>query len=140
MVVLDTDLLSLLEWESSHAARPLADRLNTLPDDEIAATIIEEKTRGWLTVLAKAKTIEEQVEAYSRLNQQVRLFANFTVLDFDLVAAYEFKRLRKEHRRLGTMDLKIAAVVLSHNATLLSRNLRDYQQIPGLKVEDWTRE
>jgi predicted nucleic acid-binding protein len=35
------------------------------------------------------------------------------------------------------MDLKIAAIALVHNATLLSGNLRDFQQIPDLHVEDW---
>jgi tRNA(fMet)-specific endonuclease VapC len=36
------------------------------------------------------------------------------------------------------MDLKIAAIVLAHDATLLSRNLSDFRKVPGLKVEDWT--
>lgn len=36
------------------------------------------------------------------------------------------------------MDLKIAAIVLSRDETLLSRNLVDFGKIPELKVEDWT--
>jgi tRNA(fMet)-specific endonuclease VapC len=36
------------------------------------------------------------------------------------------------------MDLKIAAIVLTHNALLISRNLKDFRKVPGLKVEDWT--
>jgi predicted nucleic acid-binding protein len=35
------------------------------------------------------------------------------------------------------MDLKIAATVLAHEGTLLSRNLTDFSGIPGLRVEDW---
>jgi tRNA(fMet)-specific endonuclease VapC len=35
------------------------------------------------------------------------------------------------------MDLKVAAVALVANATLLSANLKDFQQVPGLRVEDW---
>jgi len=37
------------------------------------------------------------------------------------------------------MDLRIAAIVLSRDATLLSGNLADFREVPGLKVEDWTR-
>jgi tRNA(fMet)-specific endonuclease VapC len=40
---------------------------------------------------------------------------------------------------VGTMDLKIAAIALSRNATLLSANLADFRQVPRLKVLDWTR-
>jgi predicted nucleic acid-binding protein len=42
------------------------------------------------------------------------------------------------HARIGTMDLKIAAIVLSKGDTLLSRNLSEFGRISGLKVEDWT--
>ena len=35
------------------------------------------------------------------------------------------------------MDLKIAATALVHGALLLSANLRDFRQVPGLMVEDW---
>ena len=35
------------------------------------------------------------------------------------------------------MDLKIAAIVIANEASLLSRNLMDFSKIPGLKVEDW---
>jgi predicted nucleic acid-binding protein len=35
------------------------------------------------------------------------------------------------------MDLKIAAVVLARDATLLTRNLSDFRRIDNLKIEDW---
>jgi tRNA(fMet)-specific endonuclease VapC len=35
------------------------------------------------------------------------------------------------------MDLKIAATAIANNATLLSRNLKDFNKVPGLKVENW---
>jgi tRNA(fMet)-specific endonuclease VapC len=37
------------------------------------------------------------------------------------------------------MDLKIAAIALTRDATLLSRNLADFTRIPKLRVEDWTK-
>ena len=50
-----------------------------------------------------------------------------------------FERLRQQRVRIGTMDLKIAAIALGYNALVLSDNLRDFQQVPGLHAEDWRR-
>ena len=60
------------------------------------------------------------------------------MLDFGEAAAVEYQRLRKVQPRIGSLDLKIAAIVLSKGDTLLSRNLSDFRRIPDLKVEDWT--
>jgi tRNA(fMet)-specific endonuclease VapC len=59
-------------------------------------------------------------------------------LTFDEAAAVIFQQLRRARLRIGTMDVKIAVIVLSRNATLLTRNLVDFRQIPGLQIEDWT--
>ena len=39
---------------------------------------------------------------------------------------------------IGNMDLKIAAVALTNNAILLTRNVSDFGQIVELRIEDWT--
>lgn len=141
MVLLDTDLLSLLEWTESPIAQRLQVRLEKLQENEIATSIIhfEEQTRGWLTVLAKARRMKDQIEAYRRLHAILDLYCSLQVLDFGEQAAIAFARLSKAKTRLGTMDLKIAAIALTNEATLLTRNVRDFQKIPGLKVEDWTK-
>jgi hypothetical protein len=36
------------------------------------------------------------------------------------------------------MDVKIAVIVLSWNATPLTRNLTDFRQVLGLQNQDWT--
>ena len=53
------------------------------------------------------------------------------VLEFDRPAARVFVDLKRSRIRVGTMDLKIAAIVLARDATLLSRNLGDFRKVPG---------
>ena len=140
MFVLDTDHLSLLQWNVGVEGRRLSKRLSVIPADELVTTIIsfEEQMRGWLSYLGKARTVTQQIEAYRRLTRHLEYYRQIPVLTFDETAAVEFQRLRKLHPRLGTMDLKIAAIVLSKGATLLSRNVSDFRRIEGLNVEVWT--
>jgi len=140
MVVLDTDLLSLLERSTSVETTRLRERLAALAQEDIATTIIsfEEQMRGWLSYLARAKALPQQVEAYKRLKKHLVNYRRRLVLGFDERAAEEFERLQHLRLRIGTMDLKIAAIVLAHQVTLLSRNLQHFRQVPGLDVEDWT--
>ena len=42
--------------------------------------------------------------------------------------------------RIGTRDLRIAATVISKNGILVTRNLQDFERIPGLRFEDWSFE
>jgi hypothetical protein len=41
--------------------------------------------------------------------------------------------------RLGSMNLKIAAIAMSRGAIVLSRDLTDFRRAAGLNVEDWTQ-
>jgi tRNA(fMet)-specific endonuclease VapC len=111
-----------------------------LSEGEAATTIItfEEQLRGWLSVLSRSRSLNEQVEAYRRLKRLLDNYLTIAVLEFDARAAAEVQRLRKLRLRIGTMDLKIAAIALTREATLLSRNLSDFRRVPRLKVEDWT--
>jgi tRNA(fMet)-specific endonuclease VapC len=73
------------------------------------------------------------------LRELVVDFAARAMLDFDATSANEVTRLKKLKVRIGTMDLKIAAIVLAHNAKLITRNLIDFRKVPGLVAEDWAR-
>ena len=126
MLVLDTDHLSLLEWGGQDSAA-LRERLADVAPDDVVTTIIsyEEQMRGWMAYLARAKSVDQQVEAYIRLRQHLDNYRQIPILEFDDKAAAKFVSLRRARIRIGTMDLKIAAIVLSQRATLLSRNLVD---------------
>jgi tRNA(fMet)-specific endonuclease VapC len=139
MHIFDTDHFSLSDRGASAESQRLRFRLSKLKSHEVATTIItfEEQMRGWLSWLAQARSLPQQVERYRKLSQLLVKYRDVFVLDFDEKAAAEFQRLQKLRLRVGTMDLKIAAIALSHDAVLLTRNLVDFQKVPGLKVEDW---
>ncbi len=138
MYILDTDSLSILEHSGENAQRLLA-KLSTLQADELAVTIIsyEEQMRGWLSYLARTRSIQAQVEAYKRLKKQLENYCAISVIEFDENSAAEFQRLKRLYPRLGSMDLKIAAIAIANDAILLTRNLTDFGQIQELRAEDW---
>ncbi len=140
MIVLDSDILSLMLLGGSNLDT-LKAHLSDPANAALTTTIVnyEEQVRGWLKKLALAKKVSEQVEAYRLLNLHLGLYRTVKVLEFDETAAAYFQQLRKQFRRHGVADLKIASIALANQATLVTRNLRDFQPIPGLNVEDWTQ-
>lgn len=60
------------------------------------------------------------------------------ILPFDAGAIALFDKLRSQRVRVSTMDLRIAAIAISRNLVLLTRNFSDFNKVPGLVMEDWT--
>ena len=58
------------------------------------------------------------------------------VLDFDYKAALAYASLPFKR---GSYDRLIAAHVLSHDLVLITDNERDFADVPGLKIENWTQ-
>lgn len=139
MVLLDTDHMSLLQRGGAEGFR-IAQRLRGIPPDDIATTIIsfEEQSRGWPARLARSTSMERQLSDYRELKQLLRNYCDIAVAEFDSAAVSEFARLKELRMRVGTMDLKIAAIALASAATVLTRNVTDFQKVPGLKVADWS--
>jgi tRNA(fMet)-specific endonuclease VapC len=142
MIVLDTDHLTEYQHGTSSAGVRLRDRMVASADHEFATTIItwEEQTRGRLARVRQEKSVFDEVTGYFHLAELIRLYSTRTILRFDRASALHVDRLKKLKIRVGTMDLKIASIVLSTGAILLSASLRDSQRVPGLRIEDWLRE
>jgi tRNA(fMet)-specific endonuclease VapC len=138
MLILDTDHLVEYQKGTSPAARQLKQRLDD-SDEPFGTTIItfEEVMRGWLAAIKRTNDPFRQVTAYSKLQRLFQSFAAWDILEWTPTAAAEFSALRKAKIRVGTMDLKIASIALANDATLLSRNVGDFQKVPGLRVDDW---
>lgn len=141
MIILDTDCLSLLDREKIIEPSLLRQNLQKYQPDDIFTTIItfEEQMRGWLSFLAKSKTLEQEIYAYQKLHRFLESYRDTSVLDFDEKSAAVFQDLKSRKIRIGTMDLKIAAIAISQNAVLVSRNLADFSQVSDLSVQDWTK-
>lgn len=76
-----------------------------------------------------------------RESQYLQFLATVEILNFDAAAgrrAAELRRaLEQRGEGIGPMDTLIAATALAHNATLVTRNVREFGRVPGLKVTDW---
>ncbi len=94
--------------------------------------------RGWLNLIRQSSQPERVVMAYGRLKTTVQYFTEVRLLDFDLAAQAQYTTLRQLKLRIGSQDLKIAAIALSQGGVIVTRNRRDFEQVPGLLVEDWT--
>ena len=134
--LLDTDHVSL-----SQRGHPLVSaRIQAAGPSQIAISVItvEEQLRGWLAAVRNATTPRARVTGYERLRMAVEYFASITLLDYTLQADALVTDLRRQGVRVGTQDLRIAAVALSYGATLVTRNDRDFHQVPGLTIVDWS--
>ena len=65
--------------------------------------------------------------------------APFQVVPFDREAAEHHGRLRfaLRHRPIGERDLLIAAIAVAYRLAVVTRNIREFGRVPGLRVEEW---
>jgi len=135
LYLLDTDHVSLLL--GGHEA--LARRLAAPPPESLRVSLItaQELLGGWLPQLKRPQPADRLVWAYEGFRRALAFLCDAHLLDFDERAAEVFQRLRGQYRRLGTNDLRIAAVALTAGATVVTRNARHFGQIKGLSIENW---
>ncbi len=133
--ILDTDTLS--HFERGYAR--VLQRVLSQPLSETAITVItiEEQFSGLHAYLRKAKTTEEIAEAYQKMTDTVRVLTDFHLVTFSESAIRRYQLLLAMKLNIRAMDLRIAAIALEEEATVITRNLRDFERVPGLKCENW---
>ena len=138
--LLDTDHITMLQREAGPEFATLRVRIAQYPPTERACSIISlhEQVVGCHTYINRARTADEVVRGYAMLAQVLRNFAGAPVLPFDAAAAAVFDALLAQRVRVGTMDLRIAAIALARGLVVVTRNTRDFGRVPGLQIEDWT--
>ncbi len=135
--VLDTDTISL--FFRGQAA--VEERVEGTDPGDLCLTIVnvEEILSGWYAEIRRTKNDAQLVRVYRSLQQAVEFVGQTRILPLDDASPGVFHTLRRTHRRVGTNDLRIAAIALSNRAALATCNLRDFRPIDGLKVEDWSQ-
>jgi tRNA(fMet)-specific endonuclease VapC len=134
--ILDTDHVSLLQRGNAIVVSKVA----AVNPSEIAVTIVTivEQMYGRLDVIKRAKSKKELVTAYALLKETFNRLCQANILDFNKAAFDSYNELLKQKIRVGTQDLRIAAIALSVNGIVVTRNRRDFEKVPGLKIVDWS--
>jgi tRNA(fMet)-specific endonuclease VapC len=136
MYLMDTDTLSALHKDNPRVIKNVAGA-----DDKVATTVITriEILRGRIDFVRKAATGDEVLRAQQWLNRSEELLAMIEIMPFDAAAAKLFDAMRNapKLRKIGRADMLVASIALAQRATLVTKNVRDFQLIPRLKVENW---
>ena len=140
MFLLDTDHTAVLQRPALPEHGRLQQRMALHPPSAFFCSVVSfhEQVLGANQYVSRAQAPAGVVHGYSLLGMVLDTFAQAQVLPFDRPAANVFDSLRAQRVRIGTMDLRIASIALSRNLVVLTRNMRDFNQVPGLTVQDWT--
>ncbi|MDZ8055759.1 MAG: type II toxin-antitoxin system VapC family toxin [Aulosira sp. ZfuVER01] len=135
--ILDTDHVSLILCNHPQV-------LANASLHQIAVTVItvQELFNGWIGKINEPSSVHNLPALYSKLSTTVKYLQTVEILDFTPEADNCLKQLLKEnpHLRKNRLqkDMRIAAIALSLNATVVTRNQRDFGLVPGLAIADWT--
>jgi tRNA(fMet)-specific endonuclease VapC len=139
MKAFDTDILT--EILAGNPA--FADRIAKMPLDEqhVPIVVVEEILRGRLNVIRRAESGKGNTsvdQAYHLFEQTLADLRELKVLSFSESAETLFQTWRKQKVKGSSHDLRIAACCVAASATLITRNRRDFERIPGLSAEFWS--
>ncbi|AMW26953.1 MULTISPECIES: type II toxin-antitoxin system VapC family toxin [Arthrospira] len=138
--LLDTDHLSILQRQSGADYHNLMARMAQYPLSDFAISIItiQEQMLGCHAYINRARYPNELVKGYEIMVRLVADFQRLPLLSFDAIAAQTLEQLNSQRIQLAQMDARIAAIALSRELILLTRNHRDFSKVTGLAIEDWT--
>jgi tRNA(fMet)-specific endonuclease VapC len=139
--LLDTDHLSMLLAGDTYIYTKVEEYLG-----EVGVTIItvQEVFNGWVVRINDRAQNHQLVSLYTKLWSAVEYLKEVPIINFDENADRHYQRLLINYPDLRKnrlqKDLRIAAIALSINATVVTRNQRDFSLMPNLAIEDWTQQ
>lgn len=134
MLVLDTDAISLIQRGTGPRFQALSKVLDDSGDDVYVTVVsLDEQLHGAFREIASGDAAI-RIRGYRRLRDVALDYAGRPMLDYDDKAESIFNRLKGMKGRPATKDLRIASIALSHDATLVTGNMKDFERIPLLKL------
>jgi len=137
LYVFDSDILSLLQTGNPTV---LARASKCAPGEiAIAVITVEEQIRGWFTLVRRAKKPPQVAFAYQQLADRVSDLSRMRILPYSERAIAMYGLMKKAKLRIDANDMRIAAIAMEHDGVVITRNVRDFCQIPDVKYEDWSQ-
>lgn len=138
MIAFDTDILSeVLKGKNFYV-----DRLKGIPEGDRAITVVvlKELIEGRIKHIEHVETRprKESIASAFMLLQQTAMFVRiFPLIPYTDEANHLVTEWKRTKIRVRTSDMRIAASCIVAGAKLVSRNRRDFDFVPGLRVEYW---
>jgi len=130
MFLLDTNIV-IAYFKGSHSIKE--EILSNIEDIAVSTLVIAELYYG-------AKSSQYPEKNLGKLSHFVNVIH---VIPFDLSCAIKFgdikSKLRAMGKPTGEVDALIGATAIAHNAVLVTNNLRHFENIEGLKLENWLK-
>ena len=138
MIAFDTNVLT----EVLVGNPAFVERVAAIPiyQQALPVVVVEELVRGRLNVIRQAEAGKSKISlerAYELFQETFSDARRLNILSYTALADSVFHQWRQTGIRVSTHDLRIAAICVAHDATLATRNRRDFENIPGLRVEFW---
>jgi tRNA(fMet)-specific endonuclease VapC len=138
--LLDTDHLSILQRQTGDSYANLSRRMaqHSPSDFSISIVTFHEQMLGSHAYINRARSMNEVVKGYGMMSRIVSDFKGLPIVSFDANAATAYSALEPQRIQLAKMDARVAAIALSRQLILLTRNHRDFGKVTDLMIEDWT--
>jgi tRNA(fMet)-specific endonuclease VapC len=130
MYLLDTNIVSY--WMRGH--RPLLERIKgySPKDLSIAAITLAEIYYGIEKSPARKKERRTKIE-HIRAILEIYLFDQAAAAKYGIIRA----QLEKKGLVISERDLQIASIAMANGLCVITHNVREFNRVEKLKVEDW---
>jgi tRNA(fMet)-specific endonuclease VapC len=139
LYILDTDHISLFLGNYP----PVRDKvLQFKAECSITIISVQEIFNGWVGQLNRVENEAYKIEIYQRLQLTTQFIQQIPVLNYEQSASVRYQQIITANpilaKRRLEKDMRIAAIALANEATIVTRNKRDFEQVPNLTIEDWS--